>query len=822
MSRNQQSAVVRELARIDDTNKRLDIERNQALLGLRRDILSQLEKLEASFSQGAFKNAGVRIKELQLVDPDMITELSNRFQSLSVAMARLEGEGKTIASDQRFLRSLYFQRFMTRHDKIETAHARTFEWMFRDSNSQDPEPRRFVEWLRSKDGSFWIQGKAGSGKSTLMKFLWHHRSTLHHLQHWAGTNKLVMASYFFWAAGNDLQKSQEGLLRTLLFEILRNCPELIHIARDVLSHNEDWAMVADQDSWSLTSLQQMCLAVMRQELPARFCFFIDGLDEYRGNNQELIEFIQTLIRYPHVKACVSSRPWAQFKHAFGHDTIWKIKLEDLTAEDIRQYTHDRLDGDRQFKELKRDDVNYENLANDVVRRAQGVFLWVFLVIRSLLEGAQYADSIDEMRHRLDRFPEDLEDFFKHMLDDIPPFYRPQASMTFKIATTAHRPLPLVIHSFTDDFMKQPHFALTAKISPLSEREILFKRKQIPDRLDARCKGLLEVVRWVNAPSLYHEYEVDFLHRTVRDFLHNSTEVDTMFQRDLSPEFNPSLILCHAFLADLKLSWTEFQPYNDNNNSEFSMVHSVLEILNYARRVQVELDDSTRIYPVLDETERVLFSPGYEWRPKSEGKAAFLGRAVQFGLHDYVNRKLSNDSRDTSTSYLSSTGRPLLHYALLTESSNESLQTIDTALVMCLLEHGANPNQKYRNETVWSLFLSHCAERDSFTKQDTTRDTIGLLIKHGADLKTRVLVSQTYSISQQKHSSNNMPSSLLNSSLLSPGRATPSRANRRAMPLSSAYHSMNAKDVIGDLYPDSKEELLAQAPSRFKYGISILL
>ena len=56
---------------------------------------------------------------------------------------------------------------------------------------------------------FWVSGKAGSGKSTLMKYLKSDPDTESNLWAWANGPKLVTASYFFWNAGTDMQKSQE-------------------------------------------------------------------------------------------------------------------------------------------------------------------------------------------------------------------------------------------------------------------------------------------------------------------------------------------------------------------------------------------------------------------------------------------------------------------------------------------------------------------------------------------------------------------------------------------------------------------------------------
>ncbi|KAI0382484.1 hypothetical protein F5Y04DRAFT_252747 [Hypomontagnella monticulosa] len=815
---NQQSSVTRELARIDDTNRRLDIERTQALLSLKQAILTELEELKR-YSQQTTENTTDRIRDPQHIKPEIMTETSNRLQNLSASLGQLERQGQATVLDQKFLRSLYFERFVLRHDNIKESYSSTFEWMLSDSHEEAGISGGFVEWLRSGHGTFWIQGKAGSGKSTLMKFLWHHALTADYLQYWAGSDhKLITASYFFWAAGDTLQKSQEGLLRTLLFEILRNCPEVIEQVRRSSAESIELEMLGAKDSWSLKSLTDMCVIATEQLQSARFCFFIDGLDEFKDDSYELARLIQRLTAHTHVKACISSRPWAEFHHTFGSDTSSYIKLEDHTAEDIRRYVHGQLDQNKQFKKLKRDDAAYESLANEVVKRAQGVFLWVFLVVRSLLDGAYKADEIDDMRRRVNEFPEDLEGFFKQMLDDVQPSYRRQTSMTFKIALTAVKPLPLMIHGFADDTLKNPQFALTAKTEPLSENKLMQRIEDIPNRLDARCKGLLEVVKRRREESLYAKFEVDFFHRTVRDFLRDSLDAHEMFQQNLEEDFSPSLTLCHAFLANLKSSWSiwgcpkprrsrddsiSVQPRDLENPlalytsiynkypTDRSMTHSIRHLLTYARQAEAELEDASRLEVVLDEVENVLLSPTSTWPERHEGKTAFLGEALQFGVRHYVERKLLDCPQKERTSLLSGRNEPLLHYALLPHED----ELVDPILVKFLLGCGADPNQKFEHGTVWTSFLSSCAANETIGKQDSTHDAIGHLIQYSANLESNVIVKKKREV-KNRHGQSSDPFS------------------RSHSPPPDEFHVIRARDLIQNLYPETKDILFLQEPSGF--------
>jgi ABC-type polar amino acid transport system ATPase subunit len=78
--------------------------------------------------------------------------------------------------------------------------------------------------LETSDDVFWISGKAGSGKSTFMKFLFEHQQTQVHLERWAGGD-VIAAAFFFWRAGSsELEKSYVGLLQGLLYQVLQDAP----------------------------------------------------------------------------------------------------------------------------------------------------------------------------------------------------------------------------------------------------------------------------------------------------------------------------------------------------------------------------------------------------------------------------------------------------------------------------------------------------------------------------------------------------------------------------------------------------------------------
>jgi ABC-type glutathione transport system ATPase component len=135
-----------------------------------------------------------------------------------------------ISKEIEILQSLRYKSMTVRHSNITEAYNETFRWIFNTDKLPVYDARSkigFSRWLCSEGGIFWVSGKAGSGKSTLMKYICDSTQTAASLHQWAGGAKLVTASYYFWNAGTDMQKSQQGLLQSLLYEILTRCPDLI-------------------------------------------------------------------------------------------------------------------------------------------------------------------------------------------------------------------------------------------------------------------------------------------------------------------------------------------------------------------------------------------------------------------------------------------------------------------------------------------------------------------------------------------------------------------------------------------------------------------
>lgn len=112
------------------------------------------------------------------------------------------------------LLSLRAQERDHRLEQIDERVGNTFDWAFDDDSAG------LRRWLSKGSGLFWVCGKPGSGKSTLMKYLHQDKRTGELLRASSIGSRLMVVSFFFHHRGNYNQRSFEGLLRSLVSQIL--------------------------------------------------------------------------------------------------------------------------------------------------------------------------------------------------------------------------------------------------------------------------------------------------------------------------------------------------------------------------------------------------------------------------------------------------------------------------------------------------------------------------------------------------------------------------------------------------------------------------
>lgn len=670
---------------------------------------------------------------------------------------------------KKVIRSLAYPAMNHRFEALTGAYPETFKWALDGTHQLQPDTMSLSQWLKSGKGVYWISGKAGSGKSTLMKYILDSEVTLQCLETWEsnrpphaedtlgelGEKKipLCLATFFFWNSGQVDQKSQKGMLRSLLFQIFSKYHDIIPIVCDYywataykrLLENEDDTVIP---VWDLSRLISTLQDVFRQTtIPIRVCLLIDGLDEFEAEPgdsaepEDIAKLFKDITSSGNVKACVSSRPWPIFATAYQSYPF--LRLQDLNGPDIIKYVDGKFGQSNDYQALLlREPSTAPQLIEQIIDKSQGVFLWVRIVVQNILRGITNGDDISESLRRLRAIPPELEPLYHHLLNLIEKadnmFW---ASKAFQIIramrdfcsdnaagpirrTKGNTPLYILILQFALEGRTKSYTNL------LEHRNLtpgtLAKACESPKvRITARCAGFLEVPSFGKDGSWS---QIEYLHRTSRDFLEQKDVWSRLLRSTIQSNFNPNRALLQAQILWLTICIRN--PGYEHLGSEQrmndivqqAMLHSYYTAEDVEKGDDVEEDSSRYAIPstesLLDELDSLMcsssrnhnrkpihwtyefshdiYSTPLELRPGLE----FAGYTALFGNTIYVESKIT-DAFDSQTTELdqakfikvaaSSILYSLLRYTQYAPGIDTTIPLANPKTVTALLNLGADPN-----------------------------------------------------------------------------------------------------------------------------------
>lgn len=616
----------------------LQFRQADALISIENGLKSIKNKLDAFATNSRLGK--------DLLSKSDVDHLQEQLQNLSL----LE---KQCAKEQSILQSLTFDTRHVRRTQIAAAHRKTFEWALK-TDTDEKNGSSIGKWLEQGNDIFWVSGKPGSGKSTLMKFIADSPITSELLRKWAQPSKVTIARHYFWLSGTEMQRSHQGLLQTLLYEIFQQSP---HLIQETCANR--WTSSDPATSWSLSELHHSFQTVSKMTTNLRFCFFIDGMDEYDGDHEDRIQLCQIfkdLVQSGSIKLCLSSRPWNVFEEAFGTE-FPKLYVQDLTRNDIQNYVQARLQEHPEWDAISAKDSQGQALVSEITAKADGVFLWVFLVVKLLRESLTNLDEIFVLRRRLQSFPSELGPFFKTILESVEPFYHSHMSTTLQLgfALDGHEPNFLLFHFHSQEYSDEA-YAINLPIEALSTEDIQEIKRNTTRHLNGRTRGLLEI-----HPE---NGTVHFLHRTARDFLMTKEMREFLVAKaDKDFDFDPTLSIIKALVAmikidpqSLKINRTAFGEYDTNVENVDGMVGLQNDTLVYLKRalefaakLEIGGRHQSRHYSLLDELDRsflfllsekdCISTPSFISRRK---QAVFRENLVRHGLFGYLDSKIKVD------------------------------------------------------------------------------------------------------------------------------------------------------------------------------------
>ncbi|KAL5365108.1 hypothetical protein BJX96DRAFT_7208 [Aspergillus floccosus] len=296
---------------------------------------------------------------------------------------------------QLLLESLRFEQIDSRKMNIKGALNRTCEWFL-----SHPSYKAWLDpaGLAQHHGFLWISGKPGAGKSTIMKFAYEC------MKKKARSENTVVASFFFNARGEYLEKSIVGMYRSLLLQLLEGYPDLQTVLND-----PELVPRSFNGCPELNSLKSLFRTSASQLGRRGFTCFVDALDECDEQRAvDMVQFFEDLTeqlsaRGVPFRICFSSRHYPYIVIRWGI----RLTLEDQPGhtKDLETYAAKRLRIDNPSLA--------EELRIQLLDKAAGVFMWVVLVVDILNKDYQRGGMF--LRKRLAEIPSDLSELFKDIL-----------------------------------------------------------------------------------------------------------------------------------------------------------------------------------------------------------------------------------------------------------------------------------------------------------------------------------------------------------------------------------------------------------------------
>jgi hypothetical protein len=227
---------------------------------------------------------------------------------------------------------------------------------------------------------------------------------------------LLVAQHFFYVPGAQMAHSIVGCLRSLLYQLFSADAELVPV---VCQQRWNTPRFASQP-WAAIKLRGHLVDNIRT-YPGKFCLFLDGLDECNpeSDHDPLITNLLDLVKQPNVKLVVSSRQWHRFEAAFRNSS-YVLTMQDVNGFDISNYVNDKFEqvwdaAGHSSCSSEVQEGGYSKLLEDVTAKAEGVFIWVHVVVNQLCERVEAGQTMSQLQWHVDQFPADLDDFLHDLV-----------------------------------------------------------------------------------------------------------------------------------------------------------------------------------------------------------------------------------------------------------------------------------------------------------------------------------------------------------------------------------------------------------------------
>ncbi|KAM0264931.1 hypothetical protein ACHAQJ_000447 [Trichoderma viride] len=461
-------------------------------------VLSQMKEYRSTVTSELVRIQALQMHDISQALPD--EEMNSRPQKES-----------NEAVLQRFKQWLAPTTYTSRYEDARSLRtSNTSQWIFDDTAYQ--------KWSSVKNSSalLWIHGKPGSGKTILAATL---------VEYLKDTG--ITPFYFFFDSLQPSSKMSLDAYTAILSQILHKHPsnpqliDLFHFSICFATDGQPTATTREA-----AELLELCLQLADLE---GMTLVLDGLDECQDALQELMPLIKRVNSQASIRLILLGRSSIR-SYLKGLPSFEDLPVAGSNLHDIRVYFQDELETCVN-DELLPKGLDIEATAENLSRRADGMFLWARLMMTYLASPGLLVSERQEAIRDID-MPEGLEIMYERIL--------------VQMYKTGRASVRLASHIFT---------CLLYGQRPLTERELedsVISRKRggideqsrtFPNFVDTIllvCGGFVE-------RSLYDGFR--FIHASVHDYF-----MDEPRRRSIgNTRFQDPILVSAPVAANLRLA-----------------------------------------------------------------------------------------------------------------------------------------------------------------------------------------------------------------------------------------------------------------------------
>jgi len=246
------------------------------------------------------------------------------------------------AEDLPCLRTLSFPSITSRLSKLTSQlHTlpRTCSWILSHPS--------FLAFHSSPSTILWVKGHPGTGKSTLMSFL------IQHYQNQPIKHRQILLSFFFHGNGSLLEKSCEGMFRSLLIQLYKQSISARRFILAAFNTKKENPSSGQEGNvvWTRDELQTLFFSILSSDSmrEKEVIIIIDAIDEaVHETNQKAAPSLQTFFRQINDsmlvkgwgnKICIACREYPVV--AVSRSSL-QISIQDSNRQDIARYVSHQL------------------------------------------------------------------------------------------------------------------------------------------------------------------------------------------------------------------------------------------------------------------------------------------------------------------------------------------------------------------------------------------------------------------------------------------------------------------------------------------------